>query len=111
MMKALCAVLAIAVFASSAAAVNNMDTCDSAGRYCFADAVFDCVNGTPQAVKGCSSCRDGECVDAPLAPDVTVKEAPPKEPARITPEFLGEAALVGTIIAIALLYARIRRRK
>jgi hypothetical protein len=110
MMKALC-VAALILLAATALATNNRDVCDNTGRYCFADAVFDCVNSTPKAVQGCELCRNGACVDAPLAPDVKVKELPAASKTAPSNELLPYILLASVIAAILFLYLRIRARR
>ena len=109
-MKALYATVALLLLAVSALGANNRDTCDSTGKYCVADTVFDCVNGTPTGGITCDSCRDGECVDAPIAPDVKVNEVPPPKPMTLKNDLLLPIIIAIAIAATLILYLKLRVR-
>lgn len=78
-LKGTLALLAVFAFILPALA-QDMSSCDGTGRYCFADSVYDCVNGVPKQIEYCKGvCEAGRCVEESLAPAVShTPEKPPQ---------------------------------
>lgn len=71
LIKGTLALLATLTFILPALA-QDMTSCDRTGKYCFADSVYDCINGVPQQVEYCKgTCQDGQCIAETLAPAIS----------------------------------------
>jgi len=104
-------ILLVALSYPSAAAPQNYDTCNVQGRYCFANTLYECVNGEPRVVEECSGpCENAACVDMPLAPNIPTATVESKSPA-LTKDFILQGVLVTTVLVVILLFVRIKLRK
>jgi len=88
------------------------DECEGSGRYCFANTLYDCVDGEPQVVEYCPHrCESGQCIDSkPIAPSIHYQE-PEDEVSGGGDDTLLYLVLGVVILVIVALFARMALRK
>lgn len=103
------AISVLLLFASSVSAQTST-SCSGSGRYCYADAVYQCVNGKPQVVDYCSyKCQDGACISGAIDPQINYI-AP--EPSSLKGnDIILYLTLAIVITAIVIFCLRLRMRK
>lgn len=97
------------LFVSPSFAVNNPGSCDNTGKYCFADVLYDCINGKPVIAEECQyKCSNGECIVYRMEPADSFTYIEPEVTRIESSDMIFYISLTLVILAILGLYIRLR---
>jgi hypothetical protein len=97
------------LFVSPSFAVNNPGSCDNTGKYCFADKLYDCVNGKPVFAEDCQyKCNKGECIVYRMEPTDSFTYIEPEVTKTESSDVIFYISLTMVIMVIMGLYIRIK---
>jgi hypothetical protein len=90
----------------------SAQTCDSIGRFCVGDSVYECIAGEHSLLEHCPySCSGGECMVVRMEPEdsFTFIEEEPEEAQ--SSDVIVYVSMAMVFSAMAILFLRIKRRK
>jgi hypothetical protein len=104
--------LLFSLFLVPTLAENDPDNCDNTGRYCFAQKLYDCVDGEPELVEICKyECNDAKCIIHRIEPNDTFMFVEPEIEEVQSSDVIFYISLVMVLGAIVIFGFKVRTRK